>query len=213
MGLSGHGIPRGNHGSRGLLQGLPEPRRPLRRPHLRGRDLDRDLLPADLPCPHAEVPELSLLRVGRCGPGSRVPAVPAVPARDGAGTGFLAWHLEHREPRAETDRRGRARRERGGRRGLRREAGCRRPSIAPPVQPASRRLADRRGANQACAVRQAPDPRHPAAPIRPGQGFALSAGFGSDAALQRPGPFSSCSAGHPARCGASRVRTIRRARA
>src|SRR6516164_1071511 len=128
----------GTDGPRGLLPGLPDPRRPFRRTGVRGRDLDRHLLPADLPGTHAQIRELPLLRLGRSSPGSGLPPLPALPAGDRARARLLARQLQHRLARAKTDRRGRARRKRGRRRGLRREAGDRRPPAAPAVQPASR---------------------------------------------------------------------------
>ena len=86
--------------------------------------------------------------------------------------------------RPEADRRGRARRERGRRRGAGRAAGRRRPAAAPAVPAASRRLAGRRGADPARAVRQAADPRHPPADDR---GRALGR-LRQRAALQRDLP-------------------------
>ena len=84
----------------------------------------------------------------------------------------------------EADRRGRARRERGRRRGAGRAAGRRRPPVAAAVPAASRRLADRRGADAARAVRQAPDPRHAAADDR----GRAAGGLRQRAALQRDLP-------------------------
>src|SRR5260370_24939761 len=65
-----------------LLPRSPEPRRSLRRPRLRGLHLDRHLLPADLPHAPAQVRELPLLRVCRCGAGGGLPALPALPSAD-----------------------------------------------------------------------------------------------------------------------------------
>src|SRR6185312_8313082 len=52
------------------------------------RDLDRDLLPAGLPRPHAQIRQLPLLRLGGGGAGGGVPALPALPAGDRADLAF-----------------------------------------------------------------------------------------------------------------------------
>ena len=66
---------------RRCLPGAPRARRALRRPALRRRDVDRRLLPADLPRAHAGTPQLPLLRDAGAGRGGGVPALPASAAR------------------------------------------------------------------------------------------------------------------------------------
>ena len=68
-----------------MLPGGAEQGRPLRRLVLLRRHLDRDLLSAQLPGPHAEAPEHALLPDGRRRPAGWLPRLPALPARRHSG--------------------------------------------------------------------------------------------------------------------------------
>ena len=164
----------GNARSRSLLPRLPDPRRPLRRPRVRRRDVDRHLLPADLPGAHARSsrtaassprppPRRRRASAPACAAGRRSrPTSPSGAARPTRCRRALALIAD-----------GALDGERGRRRGAGRAAGRRRPPAAPAVPAASRRLAHRRRPDAARAVRQAADPRHAPADDRGGVGLGL----------------------------------------
>ncbi len=81
---------------RAVVQRDPRFRRPL----FHRREDDRHLLPTDLPGTHAAPRERDLLSDGRGCARSRLPSLPALPARDGARSRRLARHLQHRVARA-----------------------------------------------------------------------------------------------------------------
>ena len=175
----------------------------FRRTHLRRRDLDRHLLPADLPGGHGEVRELPLLSVGRGGAGGGLSSLPALPAGDRAGARRLARHVEHGVPRPGADRRGRAGWRRRQRRSAGRAARHRRAAVAAPVRAASRRLAGHGGADPARAVRQAADPRYAPAHGRDCAGRRLR----QRAPIQRD-LSACCSSGRRAPSGARTISSL-----
>ena len=167
---------------RRLLPRDRNPRRPLRRAAVRCGEDHRHLLPADLPGADAQARERALLPHRRGGAGSRLSALPALPAGDLARPRRLARRLQHRLARARPDRGRRA--GRGRRRGPGRAARRRRAPAPAAVPPAPRRLADRGRPDAARAAGQAADPRDPPADDRGGDGGRLR----QRAALQRDLP-------------------------
>src|SRR5580658_1788173 len=163
-----------------LLPGPPRPRRPLRRTLLHRRDLDRDLLPADLPGATAQARELSVPALGRRGPGGGVPRLSALPAGSSTGTRDLARHGEYRVARFETDRRGGAgrceRRDPGG------PARCRRAASAPAVPAPSGCRPRRRRPDAPAALRQG----------APGRYGAADGGCGVCRRLRQSAPIQCC---------------------
>ena len=125
--------------------------------------VDGSLLSADLPCPDAAVRELRLLSHGGSGILGRVPAVPAVSARDQPGGSGLDRDGGDGQPCAPPHCRGRA----GGHepRGARVAARRREPAFAASVPAARRSLARRRPASAAGLSRQAIDHRFRPAPV------------------------------------------------
>ena len=96
-------LARRDRGPGPLLPGGAEQGRPLRRLVLLRRHLDRDLLPAQLPGPHAEARERALLPDGRRGPAGRLPRLPALPARRHPGLARVERAGRRRGPRHAPD--------------------------------------------------------------------------------------------------------------
>ena len=92
-------------GSQYFVSGIGCPRPPLRRRVLRGRDLDRRLLPPDLHGEDAEAGELPVLRQRSAGGARPLPSVPALPTRARAGQRARRRFTTHRAAHRRTPRR------------------------------------------------------------------------------------------------------------
>ena len=88
----------GDRGPGTLLRGGEEQGCPLRRGVLLRRDLDRHLLPAQLPRSHPEAGEHALLPHGRGRPAGGVPGLPALPPRRHPGLTGVERPGRHRGP-------------------------------------------------------------------------------------------------------------------
>ena len=136
----------------------------------RGQD-HRDLLPSDLSGAHAETREHELLSDRSGGAGSGLPAVPALPAGNGARARRLARDVEHGVAGVGADRRGRPRR--GRSRSPGRASGRRRATAPPAVSTASRRVSRLGRADQACPPGETTDPRDTPPDGRSGAGVGV----------------------------------------